>query len=152
VEEAAAARTQGLGLTLLLIRHARAGEREEWTGDDRLRPLDEHGWSQAERLVELLAPYEIERILSSPYDRCVQTVEPLGRSREVSIEPREELDEEQQDVEGAALVRSLASEPVAVSCHGGLSDVLVGQRQKKGETIVLDVQDDRLVVTRRLSP
>jgi 8-oxo-dGTP diphosphatase len=152
VEEAPAPRAQGLGLTLLLIRHAPAGDREEWVGDDRRRPLDERGWQQAERLVELLAPYEVNRILSSPYDRCVQTVEPLARARGLQIEPREDLGEELQDTEGAALVRSLVREPVAASCHGGLSDVLVGERQRKGETIVLDVEDDRLVIKERLRP
>jgi 8-oxo-(d)GTP phosphatase len=150
VEEAPAPRAQGLGLTFLLIRHARAGEREEWVGDDRRRPLDERGWEQAERLVELLEPYEIDRILSSPYDRCVQTVEPLARARGLQVELREELSEELQDTEGAALVRSLVREPVAACCHGGLSDVLVGERQRKGETIVLDVEDDRLAIKERL--
>jgi 8-oxo-dGTP diphosphatase len=152
VEEAPAPRAQGLGLSLLLIRHARAGERAEWVGDDRRRPLDEKGRRQAEQLVELLAPYEIERILSSPYDRCVQTVEPLARARDLEIELREELGEELQNSDGVALVRSLASEPVAVSCHGGLSDVVVGESQKKSETIVLDAQDDRLAVAERLRP
>ena len=150
MEEAATPRTQGLGLSLLLIRHARAGERAEWTGDDRRRPLDKRGWRQAEHLVELLAPYDVDRIVSSPYDRCVQTVEPLARARELPVEPREELGEELQDTAGVALLRLLAGTPVAVSCHGGLSDVVVGERQKKGETIILNLQSDRLVVEERL--
>jgi 8-oxo-dGTP diphosphatase len=125
-------------VTLLLIRHARAGDREEWQGDDRLRPLDKRGRRQARWLVELLADYEITRILSSPYDRCVQTVEPLSRVRGIEIEAREELGEELQADEGASLVGSLLGEEVAICCHGGLSDVVAGERQKKGETLVLD--------------
>ena len=61
---------------MILLRHAWAGDSSKWKGDDRHRPLDERGRNQAERLVEKLADQEIERILSSPYDRCVQTVEP----------------------------------------------------------------------------
>jgi phosphohistidine phosphatase SixA len=122
---------------VLLIRHARAGERAEWEGDDRLRPLDDRGWRQAEELVELLADVPIERILSSPYDRCVQTVEPLARARGLPIELREELGEELQANEGVKLVRSLLGDDVAACCHGGLSDVVAGERQKKSEVLVL---------------
>jgi phosphohistidine phosphatase SixA len=122
---------------VLLIRHARAGDRAEWEGDDRLRPLDERGWRQAEKLVELLAEFPIERIVSSPYDRCVQTVEPLARSRGLPIELRDELGEELQTTEGAKLVRTLLGEDVAVCCHGGLSDVAAGEPQKKAEVLVL---------------
>jgi phosphohistidine phosphatase SixA len=125
-------------VTLLLIRHARAGDRDEWEGEDRLRSLDRRGRRQAQQLVELLASYEIARILSSPYDRCIQTVEPLSRRLGVEIEAREELGEERQTDEGAHLVGSLLGEAVAISCHGGLSDVVAGERQKKGETLVLD--------------
>ena len=71
---------------LLVIRHGRAGDSSEWEGDDRLRPLDKRGRRQAGALVESLAPFAIARILSSPYDRCVQTVEPLRyRGNEVIL-------------------------------------------------------------------
>ena len=90
---------------MLLVRHASAGKRTEWTGGDRRRPLDERGQLQALRLVGLLADYPIERILSSPYDRCVQTVEPLARARGLAIEMRDELGEERQADEGTAWSR-----------------------------------------------
>ena len=70
--------------------------RSEWEGDDRLRPLDERGRRQAEALVDALAAFPITRIFSSPYDRCVQTVEPLAAQRGLPVELREELGEEQQ--------------------------------------------------------
>jgi phosphohistidine phosphatase SixA len=107
-------------MPLLLIRHAWAGDRDEWEGDDRERPLDERGRRQAEELVERLQPYPIEAILSSPARRCVETVEPLARARGLEIEVRPELGEERQEVEGVALVRSLAGRDVAVCGHGGL--------------------------------
>jgi 8-oxo-(d)GTP phosphatase len=122
---------------VLLIRHARAGERVEWEGDDRVRPLDERGRRQADRLVELLADFPVDRILSSPYDRCVQTVEPLARQRGLAVELREELREDQQAREGVALVRSLLDSDAALCCHGGLSDSVAGESQKKAEVLVL---------------
>ena len=133
-------------MTLLLIRHASAGDRDEWVGDDRPRPLDARGREQASRLRELLDDYEITRVLSSPAVRCVQTVEPLARSRGLDIEVRDELSEEQQGDAGAKLVRALIGEQAAVSVHGGLSDTVAGTSQKKGEVLVLD--DERNLVDR----
>jgi len=127
-----------------VIRHGRAGDSSEWEGDDRLRPLDKRGRRQAEALVESLAQFPIARILSSPYDRCVQTVEPLAAARGLPIETREELGEDRQAREGAALARSLVGEDVAICVHGGLSDAAFGERQKKGETLVVDA-DGRVV-------
>ncbi len=135
MEAARAPRARGLAL-ILLVRHARAGERDDWQGDDRLRPLDERGRRQAVELVGLLADYELERIVSSPALRCVQTVEPLAKTRSLEIEEREELAEEHQQTAGASFVRSLDG-AVAVSGHGGLSWTLCGQDQKKAEVLVL---------------
>ena len=73
-------------MPLLVVRHARAGHRREWEGDDRLRPLDEKGCSQAEGLPGLLARFEIARIASGSYLRCTQTVEPLSEQRGLPIE------------------------------------------------------------------
>jgi 8-oxo-(d)GTP phosphatase len=123
---------------MLLIRHARAGERDEWSGDDRRRSLDDGGRKQAAGLVDALSNYEVTRILSSPYDRCVHTVEPLARARGLEVELRDELGEEHQLDEGVELVRSLLDQDVAVCGHGGLSDAVVGVSQKKSETLVLD--------------
>lgn len=131
---------------LLVIRHGWAGDSSEWEGDDRLRPLDKRGRRQAEALVESLAQFPFARILSSPYDRCAQTVEPLAAARGLPIESREELGEDRQAREGAALARSLVGEDVAICVHGGLSDAAFGERQKKGETLVVD--DDGRVVQR----
>ena len=131
---------------LLVIRHGWAGNSSEWEGDDRLRPLDKRGRRQAEALVESLAQFPFARILSSPYDRCAQTVEPLAAARGLPIESREELGEDRQAREGAALARSLVGEDVAICVHGGLSDAAFGERQKKGETLVVD--DDGRVVQR----
>jgi 8-oxo-dGTP diphosphatase len=131
-------------MTLLLIRHASAGDRDDWVGDDLPRPLDARGRDQASRLPDLLGDYEIARVLSSPAVRCLQTVEPLARSRGLDIEVREELSEEQQGEAGVELVRALIGEQAALCVHGGLSDTIAGVSQKKGEVLVLD-DDGKLV-------
>jgi 8-oxo-(d)GTP phosphatase len=144
VEAPAGSRRRRLGLTLLVIRHAWAGEASEWDGDDRLRPLDERGRQQAAALADALAELEVRRVLSSPATRCVQTVEPLAHVRGLSVERCDELGEERQDRDGAELARSLVGEPVAMCVHGGLSDAAFGASQKKGETLVVD-RDGQIV-------
>jgi len=138
VEASAGSRGRRLGLTLLVIRHAWAGESSDWDGDDRRRPLDERGTQQAAALVDALASFEITGVLASPADRCVQTVEPLARARGLHVERRDELDEERQDRDGAELARSLVGASIAICVHGGLSDAAFGAGQKKGETFVVD--------------
>ena len=124
-------------MPLLLVRHASAGDRDEWEGDDRERPLDDRGSTQAEELVERLRPYPIDAILSSPARRCVQTVEPLARARGLEIELRPELGEERQSA-GVALVRSLAGCDVVVCGHGGLERALPeSPKWKKGAAFVI---------------
>jgi broad specificity phosphatase PhoE len=86
--------------------------------------------------VEALGPFAIERILSSPYLRCVQTVEPLAASRGVEVELLESLGE--GSGEGSALALSLVAEPVVLSVHAGLTEVAFGERLKKAETLVVD--------------
>jgi 8-oxo-dGTP diphosphatase len=134
---------------VLLIRHASAGDRELWEGNDRERPLDEKGIRQAAALVELLASYEVERILSSPAVRCAQTVEPLAQARGVEVEVRDELSEEHQWTEGAALVRSLLGSDAVVCGHGGLEQVLAEPpRWKKGAVFVVGAELEVLEVLR----
>jgi len=65
--------------TVLLVRHGTAGERSKWTGDDRLRPLDERGRIQAEGLVRILSRFEVREIFSADFVRCVETVQPLAQ-------------------------------------------------------------------------
>ena len=125
-------------MALLLVRHASAGDRDQWVGDDRERPLDKRGRKRADELVALLEPYPIEAILSSPARRCVETVEPLGRARGLKIELRAELSEELQAIEGVALVRSLVGRDLVVCGHGGLEQMLAGPpKWKKGAVLVV---------------
>jgi 8-oxo-dGTP diphosphatase len=62
-----------------LVRHAHAGKRAAWNGDDRLRPLSARGRREAEVVADALGSGpEIQVVLSSPSARCIETVAPLG--------------------------------------------------------------------------
>jgi phosphohistidine phosphatase SixA len=135
---------------VLFVRHARAGDREKWEGDDRLRPLDGKGRRQAEGLVELLAEYPIERLLSSPYLRCVQSFEPLAQARGLEIEQVDELAEGSTREDVLRLLGSLQNACVALNSHGGMDTELFGDHLKKGAAEVLELADGRITRVRNL--
>jgi 8-oxo-dGTP diphosphatase len=70
---------------IVLVRHARAGKRSEWKGDDAKRPLDDFGRDQAQRLVEFLSAFAPTRVVSADLTRCTQTVQPLAKSLGLSV-------------------------------------------------------------------
>lgn len=135
---------------MLLVRHASAGDPEAWIGDDRARPLDERGRAQAAALVELLAERPFARVLTSPYLRCVQTVEPLARARRLPLEYRHELGDDAGAEEALALLRDLDGEPAAVCSHGDLIRELLGDELEKGGVAVVAATPDGLSVSERL--
>jgi 8-oxo-dGTP diphosphatase len=61
---------------LLVLRHAKAKGRSNWPGEEADRPLTRVGLRQAEALAGLLACWSPERTLSSPWERCLQTMQP----------------------------------------------------------------------------
>ncbi len=70
---------------LYLLRHAKAGERLDDTGADRDRPLSKKGLEQAQAIAQYLSNKEVVTILSSPFQRCIETVQPLSILSEVEI-------------------------------------------------------------------
>ncbi|WP_420452738.1 SixA phosphatase family protein [Ilumatobacter sp.] len=76
--------------TVYLVRHAKAGERRLWNGDDIDRPLSKKGWKQSRAVAERLARKGATTLYSSRYVRCVQTLEPLAEliGQPVRVEPR----------------------------------------------------------------
>ncbi|MBA3374939.1 MAG: histidine phosphatase family protein [Actinobacteria bacterium] len=76
---------------MLLVRHASAGERLPTQALDRERPLDREGRADASRLSDTLANFPVERIVTSPHLRCIETVAQLGRAWGLEVELRDEL-------------------------------------------------------------
>jgi 8-oxo-dGTP diphosphatase len=109
--------------TVLVVRHASAGSRVAWRGDDRLRPLDECGVAQADELVRILSRFEIGRIVSADLRRCTETVALLAEAFGLAIDPTPVLSEAGypgHEGEAMALVRQLGdAEHDAVVCSQG---------------------------------
>lgn len=143
---------------LVIVRHASAGRRSEWEGDDAERPLDERGRAQADDLAPVLSGYGVERVVSGAVVRCMQTVAPLAAASGLAVEPEPLFTETgfAADPEAAvARLRSLAAGPDAVvvctqrkalpGLLRGLSDAfaadLEGVRLRKGAFCVLHLVD-----------
>ena len=80
--------------TVLLVRHAKAGKRADWAGDDDLRPLSGAGARQAEALRRTLPLFGPDRVFSAPRLRCVQTVRGIADDLGARIADEPVLSEE----------------------------------------------------------
>ena len=164
--------TQRPALTgsVLLVRHASAGSRSKWDGDDRLRPLDETGEEQAEELVRLLSRFEVEEIQSADNLRCTETVRPLSEAIGVPAKENTLLSEQGfpgNEEHAIDLIRELGRPGgAAVACsQAGVIDEIVERlaeadgveigepfNLKKGGVWTLSFDDHRLVGAERLPP
>jgi 8-oxo-dGTP diphosphatase len=119
---------------LYLVRHAKAGERRLWDGDDLHRPLSPKGWKQAELLASRLVALDVSLLYSSPYVRCVETLQPLADRLDTEVEVDPRLSEE-EDVE--PVLEMLADVPDgAVMCsHGDIIPAAIGALERRGMEI-----------------
>ena len=143
-----------------MVRHAKSGSRSHWSGDDRLRPLSKKGVKQAQALIEILEPFPITAIFSSPFLRCVQTVQLLAQARKLAIKESEAL-AEGHGLEGAMqFLGDPKLDHAALSTHGDIVWELVEELVKrhvikpgeggfeKGSTWVVDVEAGSFVKAR----
>jgi 8-oxo-dGTP diphosphatase len=148
---------------IYLVRHAKAGERG--TGeDDWLRPLTRPGQAQAAGLLHLLADARLERIFTSPYVRCIETVAPLAGARGLAIEVSDALAEGAPLDETLALVRKHAEGGAVLCTHGDVVPAVLEHaasrgvdlgpepRCPKGSTWVLDVRHGEVRAATYLPP
>jgi 8-oxo-(d)GTP phosphatase len=148
--------------TVLLVRHAQAGSRSAWTGDDRLRPLDDQGQAQADELIRLFTRFDVEAVASADLVRCTETVVPFADALGLEIEETPLLSEAGypgNEPEAIELVRGTGRSRDAVACSQGevIPDLLRrlaaadhvdlprAMPAAKGSTWALTFSDDRLL-------
>jgi 8-oxo-dGTP diphosphatase len=81
--------------TLVLLRHAKAIKRSEWTDYDLDRPLSADGIEQSQKLVAQLVPFGISGIFSSDASRCFSTIEPFSLAADLRVTVTQNLNEEE---------------------------------------------------------
>lgn len=153
--------------TLLVVRHAKAGRSDRFTGPDDERPLEKAGRAQAQALTANLLAFGASEIHSAPPLRCVQTVTPLAENLGVDIELEPLFSESGYEtaIESARKrARKLVhTDSVPVICSQGkvIPDLLAWwadrdgvtlppARNRKGSVWVLSIHNDRLVAADHL--
>ena len=103
-------------IPFLVVRHAKAMDRKNWSKRDGLRPVTTRGRKQSRRLVPLLDAFGVRSLASSTSTRCVQTLSPYAREAGLDVRGLDLLSEEagEQDPSGVQeLTRRLARDAVA---------------------------------------
>lgn len=114
---------------ILVLRHASAGDRHAWTGEEDMRPLDDHGHQQAGDLAAILPLFGPTRLISAEPMRCQQTLNPLAQALNLVVELDSRFNDGASAEEAAQLLREL-SDPdgaVVVCSQGALIPELVRQ-------------------------
>jgi len=135
-------------MSVILYRHALAGDRDTWDGDDRLRPLDDAGYDQAIALPGILAGRAIARIVSSPYLRCIESVEPLAAALGLTVELDTRLAE---GAGGSGALALLWEIDGGLACtHGDIVEAVLGRTLEKGAAAVVEPCADGMRVLEEL--
>lgn len=80
--------------TLIIVRHGKAESRKHWDGTDANRPITPKGASASFALSKEIACFCPTRLVSSPWLRCIQTIEPYSCRTGMPVTKAEELTEE----------------------------------------------------------
>jgi len=118
-------------MSLFLVRHAKAGKRSQWEGDDSLRPLVAEGVRQAEVIAESIALLQPSALYSSPFVRCVQTLEPLAKATGLSVVKHELLAEGVNFTGTVDWMHTLADGAVMCS-HGDVIPEVIDALERRG--------------------
>ena len=116
---------------LYLVRHAKAGSRHDFAGNDRLRPLSPAGRRQAEALAPRLAAAGVKNFVSSPYLRCIETLQPAARLVGAPVEADESLSEGRSYAGVLELMASLPDES-ALCSHGDVIPETIAALERRG--------------------
>ncbi len=124
--------------TLYLVRHGAAGDRQSWSGDDALRPLSRRGEMQAAGLAKALGDQRIEAVFTSPYVRCVQTVQPLAEAAGLEVVEHPALAEGEGGKATRDLLRSVIGTNAVLCSHGDVIPAVMNWMVNKGMTLKAD--------------
>ncbi len=96
--------------TLILVRHGKAESRKAWQGSEATRPITPLGSAASYALGRELACYAPDKIISSPWKRCLETVAAFTRDSSLPIEQVAELTEDHHEKQPKSTLSVLISE------------------------------------------
>ena len=116
-------------MRVYILRHGRAGDRETWQGDDRVRPLTEDGKERTVAAARGLAALGVrpDVILTSPYTRAAQTAELTAATLAGAESDVADHDQAGKVMEEPALVPGATLDRVApaLADRAGVGDVML---------------------------
>jgi phosphohistidine phosphatase SixA len=118
-------------VSVFLVRHAKAGHRADWNGDDWERPLSTNGHLQAAAIADRLAGEPLKSLWSSPYVRCVQTLEPLAERVGLPIAADDRLAEGARTDDTLELIR-VAGDGAVFCTHGDVLTDAMNELVRRG--------------------
>lgn len=124
-------------MPIFLVRHAKAGSRSDWHGDDLIRPLSKKGWAQSRALATRLAIHSPVALLSSRYVRCHQTLEPLAEMLKLPITEHDALTEGARFEDTLELLHDVSDLTVLCS-HGDVIPATIAALVRRG----MEVRDE----------
>lgn len=79
---------------LAVARHGRAKQRSAWSGTEATRPLTAQGEAQSRALVDVLSSFGVAEIVTSPWARCVRTMQPYAEATGLAPQELDALTED----------------------------------------------------------
>jgi broad specificity phosphatase PhoE len=122
----------GGGRVLILVRHAHAGDKRLWPFGDVDRPISARGQEQALGLARQLGELPVQRLVTSPYRRCRETLIPIADL--LLLEPTDEplLAPDADPVATESLLLSPSAEGALFCTHGELLNGLLRRWRESG--------------------
>lgn len=135
--------------TLLVVRHAKAMARKDWSKADPLRPLTSVGRRRSDKLVEILGAYAPEQVLSSTSTRCHDTVSPFAQTAVVPLRTKRGLSEEGYGVAPDKVHKHLRrmferGRTIAVCTHGPVLEAVLKDLAHRADTPAIERAFDRV--------
>ena len=107
--------------------------------EDANRRLSARGRTQADALVEQFRNASVATIVSSPYARCIETVEPLAAQLGICVAVDEQLGEGSGPTPTLARIEAM-TETLLLCSHGDVIGDVMHTLARRG----VDLDDDRL--------
>lgn len=143
---------------LIIVRHAKAMLRKDWSGPDQKRRLTGRGRRQAQDLIRLFESFGVTHLKSSSARRCMDTLAPYAAAHGLDVEAIDLFTEE----EGTAAPERVSARMAEIAAHLEGPTVVCGHRpvlpamyaglglaarpMVVGEALVIHLDADGLIV------
>lgn len=120
--------------TLILVRHGKAESRKAWQGSEATRPITPLGSAASYALGRELACYAPNKIVSSPWKRCLETVDAFAKNSSINIEKVAELTEDFHEKNPKSTLNVLVSEIKNLIDEASDDNTATAKSETKSET------------------